>query len=643
MQSKDFSLEANAFRVVGATYTSTSSDIADLVEEAEYSGSISEDVLQKAQQTLLTPRLRIAAELAWLPELSATQISKVISDLGKLTQADLMSQISHLPELARANILADMCASQPVGTDAISALLTAWEAMNEDELFEFIKSTRRTAGQPVPDNKLFATTLQELKAQHAMSAVAGLMRSADPSSMMRALLDQETARDIANPLVPVMVREFEKRNERRLSRVSEEIAELTSKAKSATSAIPSVIASISDQLNEWSILTAPLAKFYEWRGHPDPRSKALFYEVRDFLLHLANNDNKFDEARALVVALQGAFYEADELRKVADKDLSDVDLLIADRRAAELFEPLVDACEAVKKSHLDFAKVAKRHGLHSGSPAPISNFIAAIERYLSSGGDADLAYAVVRDLSLLFNNEHTNPELAYKIVEFAAGRTSNRFSEATQNKFLDDSETLFRNWKIREIEKYKGDLSRAISAVKEAIAIAPPGIRGEFLSLLSTLEAGRNNRRIKLAAYVAIALVIGIPVLLANSKKSSTAYRPSGGVSITYPNAKNTNNQYNTPEAVSYQIETMPPAGAGLTLNRSQIRYCVYQGKRLSHLRNMASTNAAISQFNTLIADFNSRCSNYRYMQNDMSVVEVDASKRDFDFLKEAAAMAKGW
>ncbi|MGO8557540.1 hypothetical protein ACC724_37750, partial [Rhizobium ruizarguesonis] len=63
MEAELFLLTSNAFHVVGASYHSTAAEIFDLVEEAGLSAFVSEAELHKAQHTLLTPRLRLAADI----------------------------------------------------------------------------------------------------------------------------------------------------------------------------------------------------------------------------------------------------------------------------------------------------------------------------------------------------------------------------------------------------------------------------------------------------------------------------------------------------------------------------------------------------------------------------------------------------
>ncbi|MDC9836827.1 hypothetical protein [Rhizobium binxianense] len=657
MEAGVFLLTSNAFNVVGATYHSTAAEISDLVEETGFSASVSEAELHKAQQTLLTPRLRLAAELSWLPELSDAQISTVMSAQGKFAERALPEFVGKLPELAKANILADFCARQSVSEEIVSALLEAWERIEPDTVLAFLRSTRRAAGMPDPDAKLLNTCLHDLKGRHAIIVVASVLGGKDPGSVMRTLVDDEVVKSSPSSLLPAMVKEYEKRNERNLSNAASDISDTILKAKTGSLELSATLIRIVGLLQEWSKFARPIGGFYRWRGHSEPRTKALFFEIRGFLLDLVNNEHKLDEAKKLILWAGAFLAETDDLKKVSDKDLADIEAIMANHKAAELFEPLAAACETAKSAHKEFSKVVRKSGVVTSAPSPVGPFVSALEGYLAKGGDADLAAVASRDLSLSFNNDFDDPEVAYKLLQAAMHRLKNcGVSQATTDRLGDDAETLFGNWKIPEIEKQKGNLSRMMTLVEESILIAPPGLKMEFSTLHSTLTKQRRDSRMKLVGWGVIIAIIAVPIILSNAKKTSSyssstgsnAYRPSttsANKSFTpdYSTTSNNSAYVAPPTPVDSRSEVKPSSGLGQALSRSELRYCIFQGKRLDLLRNLAFTDAAVSSFNALVSDFNQRCGNFRYKQNDMDQVKSEAASKTSQFMTEASTIAKGW
>ncbi|NRP75666.1 hypothetical protein ILFOPFJJ_06589 [Ensifer psoraleae] len=116
------------------------------MDEAQFEGTVSESDLHKAQQALVTPRLRLAAELGWLPELSQAQIEKIFDRRLTLSSGMLLSSVEMLPELARANLIADLCGRQATGVDVVNALMASWDALDNSSVFDFLGSGRKASG-----------------------------------------------------------------------------------------------------------------------------------------------------------------------------------------------------------------------------------------------------------------------------------------------------------------------------------------------------------------------------------------------------------------------------------------------------------------------------------------------------------------
>lgn len=648
MHSEELSLASNAFYVLGASYNSTATEIADLVDDAEFSSLFSEADLQKAKQTLLTPRLRLSAEISWLPELSDAQIARVIAKRIKLTDDTVLAAVETLPELAKVNLIADVSTRASLDEDTVSRFLAAWEWISPDEVLAFLKVGRRSAGLPEPDAKLLQTSLQDLKARHARVIVDSILRGTDPTSVMSNVVNSEVADGSPSALLPTMVKQYERRNERSLSTAADGIKETIEKSKSGGLELPDALKLISNTLRDWSTFARPVAGFYRWRGHSEPRTKALYYEIRAFLLDLVNNDGKLEEAKNLILWSGTYLALTEDLKKVSDKDLADVEELIADRRRAELFEPLFKAGETAKSGYREFAKVARKKPIDPSAPAPVGSFMSALKTYLVDG-DPELAAVVARDLSLCFNNDHNDPALAYKVLHAATILLkSHTVSEETKARYREDSETLYRNWKLPELEKQKGNLSGMTTLVEQAMADAPPGIKGEFAELHAVLMKKRKESRAKLIGWGVVATIVGGIVVFNSNKPSTSNYSPSHSSSSNTSNGsyKPSTSNYSTSDTPSSSVgafEAKPSVGTGRSLNRSELRYCIFQGKRLDLLRGMTFTNTAVDSFNTMVSDFNSRCANFRYGQSDMTQVEGEASTRSSQFFNDASAIAKDW
>lgn len=102
---------------------------------------------------------------------------------------------------------------------------------------------------------------------------------------------------------------------------------------------------------------------------------------------------------------------------------------------------------------------------------------------------------------------------------------------------------------------------------------------------------------------------------------------------------------YNSPLQQNSYMESIPAVGSNLVLARNEILYCLSERTRLQAMGVYVdgSNNIYISHYNTLVGDYNDRCSNYRYRQSDMDEAKafVDGST---DRLKaEAATVVREW
>ena len=110
-----------------------------------------------------------------------------------------------------------------------------------------------------------------------------------------------------------------------------------------------------------------------------------------------------------------------------------------------------------------------------------------------------------------------------------------------------------------------------------------------------------------------IAAVIGVLWLIGQSNNSTTAPAP------TYtPSAQSTAPSYTQPAQPQAPVrpqESKPTVGQGLVLSTAQIRYCLAEDIRIDGARSALNSysDSDVDQFNAMVADYNSRCGNYRY------------------------------
>ena len=79
--------------------------------------------------------------------------------------------------------------------------------------------------------------------------------------------------------------------------------------------------------------------------------------------------------------------------------------------------------------------------------------------------------------------------------------------------------------------------------------------------------------------------------------------------------------------------EEPPPVGNGLTLTMPQLRYCTAENIRLTAARPIIKSDNDFDRFNALVADYNSRCAQFRYTRGSLESArfEVEASLSEIE------------
>lgn len=86
-------------------------------------------------------------------------------------------------------------------------------------------------------------------------------------------------------------------------------------------------------------------------------------------------------------------------------------------------------------------------------------------------------------------------------------------------------------------------------------------------------------------------------------------------------------------------VEEMPGAGSGNVLGASQIRYCLAEDIRLTAAKQVVNEYSSndVDRFNAMVADYNSRCSNFRYRKGTLESARSEVEKFRTDLLAQGS------
>ena len=124
-----------------------------------------------------------------------------------------------------------------------------------------------------------------------------------------------------------------------------------------------------------------------------------------------------------------------------------------------------------------------------------------------------------------------------------------------------------------------------------------------------------------IAAVIAVLWFIGE----ANKSPSSRAPAYSPPAQSTAPSYSAAPAQHQAP---SHPEETRPPVGRDLVFSTAQIRYCLAEDIRMDSAKSAINnySDSDVDRFNAMVADYNSRCGNFRYRSG-----ALESARRDIE------------
>ncbi len=633
MQSSS-DLLVNEFHILKAQYSSSAVEISDLLEDAEFEDVIPQDILLKAQQTLVTPRDRLFAELSWLPELSHHQMAEVVQIISDNDTNQAWGKTDHFPELAKANILAH-CASRSEGAASlILSLSLCWDDINSSTLTEFINENRKNAGFPKATSLQVDDALAALCLRHAVTAADSIWRSGVPGFLMNSIVEKELTRRKEATFLKNLVRQHDKNSERDLDDIAEKIREAAEKAKVSDDYLESHIQDIGGLLFQWDEINQPVQLYDQSRGHEEPRSKALYQDLRELSINLANNHNRFDAALQLSEALLRTFPELEAVAETLRGDVTDLEDLVEQEKDNRILQPLFEACEAAKNTpRSPIRSTLRSEGFSENAQGVIGRIAEAFTQANATKSDPSVLYLVVRDLGLYWNNDKDDPETAFLLINALISLADDSVPGNIFEKLKEDRSTLHKNWKMNDLEANKSNAVVMQRILDELGIYANDDEKREYAQIKSEMQRRKYKQYIKWGIIAAIGVFIFFATREEdnNNRSRSTTYNSSNS-----SNSDPSGPSLSTRKPVSAFDETVPVVASGLSLSESQLRYCIYQSKRLEFMRNLTENNTEIELFNGMVDDWNARCSSYRYYPATLSKIQNEVENKSYELQQDA-------
>jgi len=338
-------LSDNPFFVLGASTRDNHSRILELAEEKSLTGD--EQSIQSAVSTLLNPRKRLGAEIAWLPGLGPRRVAHALT-LLKDDPIALRSE-QGLPLLAKANLLADGLGRviDELERDEvvrwILELASIFEQLDTASIEVMIDEERDIAEFPsVANVKQIEAELQSRRDSFRDAVRASLDKLPTVALVDTVTKVAEEATENGSAHAPVVVDDlidvFEVEAQDFLEREKENIGELVTRIRkraitdNAPESIPPLMTTLEHVVKNWDYVAQPIQLAAHSRGRNHDLSLEVAATIRDLAIELTNEKSLFRDSKRLTDLLREVFAEVDRVVEVTEEDASALERLSGEQR-----------------------------------------------------------------------------------------------------------------------------------------------------------------------------------------------------------------------------------------------------------------------------------------------------------------------
>jgi peptidoglycan hydrolase-like protein with peptidoglycan-binding domain len=655
--SKDsFNILDNPFVLLGVEPSASNREVLDAVDDRMADDPSLEEKLTNAKQIILNPRLRVDAELATLIDTPTGESRTIIAHLrSNSSNSYLRHEVSRLAPLSCCNLVAHLSAQAGPDADLLLAFVDAKSKVVPENVISTLDRIRKLAGIIKPDPDIVRDGLYRLGEMQAHAIFDGYRLPLDAATdaaacAARALLQPDVARTDA---LEGLLRGYRRRVDPDLSRKRQEI-ETASETLRHDSVNANALNGLVQAIREWDSFGKPLQLLEAYKGRDEPEARSVYESVRALSIDIANQYSRFDVALEITRVSAEAFSRLPRAASQISEDLKSLEERVAGSAAEPLVKFISDLDQRLKA--LAGALIAEGFATNSRGLAGelFVSFSTAVSKTKPTTA-AELPWVLLRNLAVKLNNEANEPAAALVLVDgmLLLAATETPVEEVLQTLRTDRIAAERQVLQTALVEHVKSNRhSDALAAIRKLIATASASDELRFLQdLRRTIEKKIENRRnssyVRWVVFAFIGLIIAISAL-SNNKPAYLPPRPIPQPIYSSPEPPPQHpqpplEQPTTAPSLLDTAEAMPPIGSNLEFARGNIRYCDFQRARLEFSRTIIVGGAVLDSFNRAIDDWNSRCSSYRYLQEDRSAVEAELLVKQSDLQAQARGMVADW
>lgn len=656
----DFNLLKNAFVLLGVSPTARPATIKEAYEDAIEDDFDDADVLMRAQQTLLTPRLRIEAEVGGFLDVDTSLASQIILDIraGKRLH-EIKEHLIKLHSLPRSNVLAHYGSARQLELDDLCGLIEAQGAIAPGAVCDAINEVRQEIALGRVDRESVSEALSKLADRQAKAVIETL--GVEDAAV--AFFEQFVSRIVSGSdsattfRLDVFVSMFRQTVASELSKRSEAVVSVCDEIRKNPKP-DFAYRKLDEALRFWIALVRPIQIYETHRQREDTSTREMYATVRQLALDLSNEQREFESAAKVVAIASGIFGHLPRAAEQMADDTKQLAELCNEKLADELLTPLLQACEQANGSHRAIEPELLKGGFGPGAVGSVKSifdkFVVAVDS-TAKLPCCEVPWRLVRSIAISLNNDSSSPQAAEKIIQGLLDHATRKPPTPETIAMLREDQRAVRKNQV------ENDLTKNLQAQKWAeterlaerlLALETEEENLKAVRAIRDAAIAKRKAGIRVRWFWGIVIVgAGIWILLANGGSTgpqTSSYRPP-------PSSSNTAPTWIQPTAPSQTVappsqksesfnagETIPAVGTGLALTRANIRYCTFQRVRLEAARPLVQAGQG-QRFSAAVDDYNSRCSDFRYRPSDKSAVDDELRLNRSTLESEGRALAASW
>jgi hypothetical protein len=606
-----FDLLEQPFYVLGIDPAATDLEVNGAIAVRRYGALDSEPRLLTACEAILCPERRLSSELSYPLDSRPPEIAAVYDALlSNASVRECLSIADKLAPLSRANFCAHVAARQPADRTVLDAIVASHAAISGTEVYELLKTFRTSAKWAPPSLSSVVQGLQELLDLHAEAVISKYNNIEDAAEPVLACT-QATLASGGRHQIEVLQR-FLAAYRKAIEIKRSGAAILIKKASVALQQRPEevrLVAVLSSALQFWRLLCRPLILLNAHQNHLDdadlqaPADCVLsllddlerrhYHTTAHQIAKLGRSALGFPGEGLVVSRIEGRASDSPikRLRDLMGQIEADPSILGEDRDCSGTDIPAGRPADRLWEAFAEAAHTDER-------------------------GAAGEPWTLLRDLAMrLSGNQHHE-----EAVALLRGMIKQGQGIATPPEIL---ATLPYDLVLIESQKRaQPAASRAeASGCLEAIARTTPKP--------VTLKPAPGRRRLLKGLRLAGAALAGLAVYFGFGQMPAPRWQVSPNPILNGANAPGE--------------EAIPPVGTGQRYSLPYVRYCQFQQERLKIIKELAKSPEEVRAYNLLVVDYNARCSDFLYLQQDLvtAVAEVTANKSRIE--TEATRIVSGW